>query len=219
MKKKTITLKVSPTVLLLAIILLCIVWTLIRLPRREKKALRIDDTPVLVDKIRTLGELTTVVYYDEFVIQGSKQNFFSTTPLGALARDSFGKDVDDHLVIVAKGTVRAGIDFLEMSGDDIRFVKDTVFIQLPEAQYLDIIINPSDFEVFAESGSWNHAQVTYLQDAARERLIRGADGYGLKRKAYEGAMDAITTLVEAAGYSHVRFDHRPSYIKIPPLRD
>ena len=41
MKKKTITLKVSPTVLLLAIILLCIVWTLIRLPRREKKALRI----------------------------------------------------------------------------------------------------------------------------------------------------------------------------------
>ena len=106
-----------------------------------------------------------------------------------------------------------------MSGEDIRFVKDTVFIQLPEAQYLDVIINPSDFEVFAESGSWNHAQVTYLQDAARERLIRGADGYGLKRKAYEGAMDAITTLVEAAGYTYVRFDHRPSYIKIPPLRD
>ena len=85
--------------------------------------------------------------------------------------------------------------------------------------YLDVLVNPSDFEVFAESGTWTHEQVSRLQDTARERLIQGADHYGLKTRAYEGAMDAITTLLEAAGYTHVRFDHRPSYIKLPPLRD
>ncbi len=218
-EKKKITITVSPTVLLLAIIVLCIVWTLVTRPKKEKRTLKIDETPVIVDRIKTLGELNTACYYDELVLQGSKQNYFSTTPLGALARDGFGKDVDDHLVIIARGTVRAGVDLLEMSGEDIRFVGDTVFVRLPEAKYLDIIVNPSDFEVFAESGNWTHEQVTALQGTAKERLLQGADYYGLKMKAYEGAMDAVTTLLEASGYSFIRFDHSPSYIKLPSPKD
>jgi hypothetical protein len=218
-ERKRITITVSPTLILLAVLILCILWTLVRLPRVEDKTLKIDDTAVLVDRVRTLGELTTAVYYDEIVLQGSKQNYFSTTPLGAIARDNFGKDVDDHLVIIAKGTVRAGVDLLEMTEEDIRFVKDTVYLRLPEARYLDVIANPSDFEVFAESGNWTHDQITRIQDSARDRLVQGADHYGLKQKAYDGAMDAVTTLLEAAGYIYVRFDHRPSYIKLPPLKD
>lgn len=218
--RKTITITVSPTVILLAVLLLCISWTLIRLKRNpDPKTLRIAETAVLVEQVKTLGELTTACYYDELVLQGTKQNYFSTTPLGALAREGLGRDVDDHLVLIARGTVRAGLDFLEMDAEDIRFSGDTVYLRLPEPRYLDVIVNPSDFEVFAESGTWTHEQVSRLQDTARERLIQGADHYGLKTRAYEGAMDAITTLLEAAGYTHVRFDHRPSYIKLPPLRD
>lgn len=217
--RKKITLTVSPTLLLLAIIILCIVIVIIRRPSKEKRSLKIDETPIVVEKVRTLGELTTAVYYDELVLQGTKRNYFSTTPLGALARDGFGKDIDDHLVIIAKGTVRAGVDLQKMSGEDIRFVGDTVFVKLPEAEYLDIIVNPSDFEVFAESGTWNHDQVSTLQGTAKERLLQGADYYGLKLKAYEGAMDAVTTLLEAAGYSYIRFDHAPTYIKLPSPKD
>ena len=213
--EKKIIVKITPAAVLMAVLVLVAAILLTRGDRRDKQPLTIDDTPVIVTKIRSLGQLTTVCYYDEMLLTRSKQNSFSASPLGSLARDSFGKDVDDHLVIIAKGTVRAGVDLMDMTEEDIRFAGDTAWIRLPAPQYLDIIVNPSDFEVFAETGKWTHGEVTDLQDSARKRLIMGADHYGLKSKAYEGAMEAVTDLLAASGYTYIRFDHRPSYIRVP----
>lgn len=214
-KPRKIVISVSPLIVLLAVLVVAGLFLAGRLARREKHALTIDDTVLIVTKIQALGELTTACYYDEMVLTRSKPGALSSTPLGSLARDGFGKDVDDHLVLIAKGTVRAGVDLLEMGPEDIRFSGDTVFVRLPAPQYLDVIVNPSDFEVFAESGKWTHEEVTSLQDTARQRLIMGADHAGLKRKAYEGAMEAVTDLLAASGYTYIRFDHRPSYIRVP----
>lgn len=216
-KDRKITITITPVAILILLLALGAIVFLTRADRREKQGLTIDETPVVITKIRSLGELTTACYYDEMVLARSKQNSFSSSALGSLARDGFGKDVDDHLVIIAKGTVRAGVDLLEMTPDDLRFSGDTVYVRLPSPQYLDIIVNPSDFEVFAESGKWSHEEVTSLQDTARERLLMGADRYGLKSKAYEGAMDAVLDLLSASGYTHIRFDHPHSYIRIPNL--
>ena len=213
--EKRITVKITPAAVLLALFVLAAAIVLTRADRREKRGLTIDDTPVIVTKIRSLGELTTACYYDEMVLSQSKQNAFSSSALGSLARDGFGKDVDDHLVIIAKGTVRAGLDLLDMTDDDVRFVGDTAYIRLPAPRYLDVIVNPSDFEVFDESGKWTHEQVTGLQETARRRLLMGADHYGLKSKAYVGAMDAVTELLAASGYTYIRFDHPGSYIRMP----
>ena len=213
--EKRITVKITPAAVLLALFVLAAAIVLTRADRREKRGLTIDDTPVIVTKIRSLGELTTACYYDEMVLSQSKQNAFSSSALGSLARDGFGKDVDDHLVIIAKGTVRAGLDLLDMTDEDVRFVGDTAYIRLPAPRYLDVIVNPSDFEVFDESGKWTHEQVTGLQETARRRLLMGADHYGLKSKAYVGAMDAVTELLAASGYTYIRFDHPGSYIRMP----
>ncbi len=212
---RRIIVKITPAAILLLVVLIIAALLFLRGNRREKHVLTIDDTPVIVTKIRSLGELTTACYYDEIVLTGTKQNLFSASPLGSIARDGFGKDFDDHLVIIAKGTVRAGIDLMEMTDDRLRFSGDTVFVRLPAPQYLDIIVNPSDFEVFAESGKWTHEQVTGLQDTARQRLLMGADHYGLKSKAYEGAMEAVTDLLLASGYTYIRFDHPGTYIRLP----
>ena len=200
---------------MLAVVVLLVALVLSRGDRRDKHALTIQDTPVIITKIRSLGELTTACYYDEMVLSRTKQNAFSSTALGSLAREGLGKDVDDHLVIIAKGTVRAGVDLMDMTEEDIRFVGDTAYIRLPAPQYLDVIVNPSGFEVFAESGKWSHEEVTGLQDTARQRLLMGADHYGLKSKAYAGAMDAVTELLAASGYTYIRFDHPGSYIRMP----
>ena len=221
MKRKDpkIIVKITPTAILFLLLAIGAFVFLTRADRREKRSLTIDDTPVVITKIRSLGELTTACYYDEMVLAGTKQNSFSSSPLGSLAREGFGKDVDDHLVIIAKGTVRAGVDLLEMTPEDLRFSGDTVFVRLPSPKYLDIIVNPSDFEVFAETGKWKHEEVTDLQDTARKRLLMGADQYGLKSKAYEGAMDAVVDLLSASGYTHIRFDHPHSYIRLPNLEE
>ena len=213
--EKKIIVKITPAAVLLAVLLLVGALLLHRGIRQEKRSLSIDDTPVIITKIRSLGELTTACYYDEMVLSRTKQNAFSSSALGSLARDGLGKDVDDHLVIIAKGTVRAGVDLMDMTEEDIRFVGDTAYIRLPAPQYLDVIVNPSGFEVFAESGKWSHEEVTGLQDTARQRLLMGADLYGLKSKAYAGAMDAVTELLAASGYTYIRFDHPGSYIRMP----
>ena len=213
--EKKIIVKITPAAVLLAVLLLVGALLLHRGIRQEKRSLSIDDTPVIITKIRSLGELTTACYYDEMVLSRTKQNAFSSSALGSLARDGLGKDVDDHLVIIAKGTVRAGVDLMDMTEQDIRFVGDTAYIRLPAPQYLDVIVNPSGFEVFAESGKWSHEEVTGLQDTARQRLLMGADHYGLKSKAYAGAMDAVTELLAASGYTYIRFDHPGTYIRMP----
>ncbi|MBR6864226.1 MAG: DUF4230 domain-containing protein [Bacteroidales bacterium] len=213
--EKKIIVKITPAAVLLAVLLLLAALFLTRGDRRDRHALTIQDTPVIITKIRSLGELTTACYYDEMVLSRTKQNAFSSSALGSLAREGLGKDVDDHLVLIAKGTVRAGVDLMEMTEQDIRFVGDTAYIRLPAPKYLDVIVNPSGFEVFAETGKWSHEEVTGLQDTARQRLLMGADHYGLKSKAYAGAMDAVTDLLAASGYTYIRFDHPGSYIRIP----
>ena len=216
--EKRIVVKITPAAVLLAVLLLVGAFLLLRGVRQEKRALTIGDTPVIVTKIRSLGELTTACYYDEMVLSRTKQNAFSSSALGSLA-EGLGKDVDDHLVLIAKGTVRAGLDLMDMREEDVRFVGDTAWIRLPAPQYLDVIVNPSDFEVFAETGKWTHEEVTVLQETARTRLLMGADHYGLKSKAYAGAMDAVTELLAASGYTHIHFDHPGSYIRIPAPRE
>ena len=218
-KDREIVISVTPAAILLVLLALGAFLLMPRADRREKKELTIDDTPVIVTEIRSLGELTTACYYDEMVLQESKRNSFSSSPLGSLARDGFGKDVDDHLVIIAKGTVRAGVDLLEMQPDDLHFSGDTVYVRLPAPQYLDVIVNPSDFEVFAESGKWTQDEVAGLQDTARQRLLMGADHYGLKSKAYRGAMEAVTDLLLASGYTYIRFDHPATYFRLPQPQD
>ena len=216
--EKKIIVKITPAAVLLVVLLLVGAFLLHRGIRQEKRPLTIDDTPVIVSKIRSLGELTTACYYDEMVLSRTKPNAFSSSALGSLA-EGLGKDVDDHLVIIAKGTVRAGLDLMEMTEEDIRFVGDTAYIRLPAPQYLDVIVNPSDFEVFAETGKWTHEEITGLQETARTRLLMGADHYGLKSRAYAGAMDAVTELLAASGFTYIRFDHPGTYSRMPVPRE
>ena len=216
--EKKIIVKITPAAVLLVVLLLVGAFLLHRGVRQEKRPLTIDDTPVIVTKIRSLGELTTACYYDEMVLSRTKENAFSSSALGSLA-EGLGKDVDDHLVLIAKGTVRAGLDLMDMSEEDVRYVGDTAYIRLPAPQYLDVIVNPSDFEVFAETGKWTHEEITGLQETARTRLLMGADHYGLKSRAYAGAMDAVTELLVASGYTYIRFDHPGSYIRMPMPRE
>ena len=216
--EKKIIVKITPAAVLLVVLLLVGAFLLHRGIRQEKRPLTIDDTPVIVTKIRSLGELTTACYYDEMVLSRTKENAFSSSALGSLA-EGLGKDVEDHLVLIAKGTVRAGLDLMDMSEEDVRFVGDTAYIRLPAPQYLDVIVNPSDFEVFAETGKWTHEEITGLQETARTRLLMGADHYGLKSRAYAGAMDAVTELLVASGYTYIRFDHPGSYIRMPMPRE
>ena len=199
--------------LLLLIIFLCVILYLVVTKKKHSNAgLRIE-TETLVESIRSLSELTTVSYYEEIVLRGTKLSDFGKTPLGSLARDGFGKDTRDELVLVARGKVRAGVDLSKMGRDDLVVVGDTVVVTLPMPEYLDVIINPSDYDVFAQSGTWTASQVKEVQNQTRERLLLGADSHMIKREAYKNACQSVESLLRTLGARNVR-------IEVPlPLRD
>ena len=215
MEKKTITISVGPSVILLALLVLCAIFLFRWKGNERSRKLSIDDTPVLTTRIRTLGELTTACFYDEMVISAVKANVFSVSPLGSIAREGFGKDVDDHLVIIVHGMVRAGIDLQKLEEQDVRIAGDSVIVRLPKPQYLDVIVNPSDVEVFAESGKWTQGQVSSLQDNARKRLLLEANQAGLIKTAYERAEEAVSDLLIACGYTYIRFEQPGSFLSVP----
>lgn len=202
MEKRKFTITVGPSVILLVLLLMGGAFLLRTGALKRERALTIEKTAIITTRIRTLGELTTACFYDEIVLNGTKKN-----PLW--------KDWNDHLVIIAHGTVRAGIDLQKMDSESVRFSGDTVIVRLPNPEYLDIIVNPSDFDIFAETGRWTQQQVSKLQDSARQRLIAEADYAGLKRTAYEGAMQAVGSLLTASGYTLIRFDHPAFYFPMP----
>ena len=68
--EKKIIVKITPAAVLLAVLVLLAALFLTRGNHRDKQALTIQDTPVIITKIRSLGELTTACYYDEMVPWG-----------------------------------------------------------------------------------------------------------------------------------------------------
>ena len=83
--EKKIVVKITPAAVLLAVLVLLAALFLTRGDGRVKRSLTIDDTPVIITKIRSLGELTTACYYDEMVLSRTKENAFSSSALGSLA--------------------------------------------------------------------------------------------------------------------------------------
>lgn len=153
--------------------------------------LRIEDTDNVVTEIRKIAEFTSACYYEEMVLHYSKE---STKLLS---------NKKDEIVILAKGKVRAGFDLSKLRDEDIAVAKDTLTIVLPKAQVLDVIVNPSNIEVFDEQGNWSHAQVSKVERAARQKLRKDATEYGLLDKATTIGIEKLTGLFQSFGFKVV----------------
>ncbi len=157
--------------------------------------IQVERTKAVVEDIRAMSELTTACYYEEVVLKGNKGS--------------------DELVLIAKGTVRAGVDLGKMSEWDLKFSGDTAYVHLPQAQYLDIIINPSDFEVFVQKGTWSDEQVGRVKSGARARLVRGAEANNVRQKAGQYAEESVRALLRTLGVKEVVFMDVPLVLSMP----
>ena len=135
---------------------------------RPKEVL-IENTPILIREIKEMAQLITVTAYDEVVVDSAKASGmkimvpmpgYSMMPLSGF----------DRLVIVAKGKVMAGTDLKMMSEGNIVVTGDSVSVLLPRVRILDVIINPSDFSTFTETGTWTNDAVTLVKAKARRKM-------------------------------------------------
>jgi Protein of unknown function (DUF4230) len=166
----------------------------------KSKPLLIENTPVIVENIKELKELTTIVSFDEAVVSKVSNN--NGTYLGNLIRTRSLNSVR-KIAIIAKGRIFAGIDLKELKETDLKVFKDSVHLQLPKAKILDAIVNPSDCEIYIEDGIWENSEITALKLDAREQMIERAKDRKILEKADQKAKSVIESFLRTLGFKKV----------------
>ena len=183
--------------LLLLIVAAALIFIVIKCNRKsgetKDRELKIDKTENVVTAVKNISELVTVTYYEELVLHYSK-------PSTKLIDKS-----KDEIVILAKGKVRAGFDLSPLVTDDISVSGDTVHIKLPKAKITDVIINPSDFEIYHEDGKWSQNLISSIENEARAKLKANALKTGIITKADKSGKDRMQQVLKGLGFNTVIF--------------
>lgn len=74
---------------------------------------------------------------------------------------------------------------------------------LPKAEIQDIIINPSDYEIYYESGKWDHEIIKNIQNESRTLLEANAMSENILEKAEKSALVKLTNLFKTFGFDIV----------------
>ena len=159
------------------------------------KEVKIDETPVLVSEIRQLAEWTTVVSYDE-VVEDTIRTETNPNPLSAISGS-------DRLVLIAKGSVRAGTDLASLQEDAIRRIGDSISVTLPPARIIDVTVNPSGVETFIENGTWPGEAFERVKIKARERMRDRALQQGILGMADRRSVMLMENLLRQAGFQKI----------------
>lgn len=165
--------------------------------------IKILDTPTVVTEIRKISELTTYKYIEEFVIRGEKA-VEKKDLLGFIRKESAPDSTHHEIVMITRGVVRAGYDLSKLSESDLAITGDSLAVRLPAAEIFDVIINPSDNQVFVEEGTWTHEEITTLQVDCRNKLHQNALDRGILKKADEIGQKKVESLFKSLGFNVVK---------------
>jgi len=107
------------------------------------------------------------------------------------------------IVFIVKSKVRAGFDLSQLGEEDVVVKGDTLSIKLPEAEIFDIIVYPSDWEMFYREGDWEDAEIRAIQSKAKDAIREDAIAYGLLEKAESCGKEELVSLFKTFGFSNV----------------
>ena len=173
----------------------------------KKGELSIDKTANVVTEIKKISEFTSACFYEEIILQETKASSVVDNSAGRKVASWLGKDskelMSDQLVIVANGTVRAGFRLDQLDENKITITADTLSLVLPKAEIFDVIVNPSDFDIYIEDGTWDDPTVTAIKNKAITQIKEDALKDGILEKAQESGIKKLTELFKNFGFSEV----------------
>jgi hypothetical protein len=193
------------------LLLILALWWLLRkldlLPSFRKmfapKEVVIDQTPVVISQIRPLAQLVTITAYTEVAADSTMPASVGERLRDVLNPFSFEVHTNRQLVIVGKVTIHVGVDLQKLRPEDISIQGDSISIQLPNAEILDAILNPSGTDIFLEEGKWDNNTVTNLKTTLQHKAIEDVKSRGVLYQAEERAKAVLTNFLLAAGYRKV----------------
>ena len=166
----------------------------------------IENTPILIKEINELAQLCTITAFDEVVADSAVMQMKS--PIETLLPDLSGFGnlpvTGKRLVIIGRGKLIAGVDLKKLNAQLIFAEGDSISLILPPAEILDVIMNPSDFETFSETGEWSDEAVTAVKIKARTKLIERSLQQGILIKANARSSILLENFLRGFGFKKVR---------------
>ena len=173
-------------------------FNLFSFPSFGRKPLTIEKTANVVDEIKKIGELTTACYYEEIAMHDTR---IDTTSILGIKRHK-----KNEVVLIGKGIVRAGFDMAKLTEDALTAHGDTLEIRLPDVEVFDVILNPSDFSIEYEDGTWDNETLKPIKAKAKKQLEANAIASGILKKADESGRKHLKSLFATFGYNEVSFE-------------
>lgn len=167
----------------------------------KSKPVKIDNTAVFITETKSIAQLMTLSSYNEVVVDSVKITNTSL-PVKILTKMPVSSS---RLVLIARGRVIAGCNLEKLKPGDIFINKDSVSVKLPGCEILDVISNPSDFEVFSEEGNWSAEEVNSLKVKARNKIKALSLEQQIIFKADEQAKNVMRQFLAASGFKRIAF--------------
>ncbi len=171
--------------------------------------LLIDKTPIHIEAIRAIAEISTVNYRDE-VVMDSVIRYKGTTAWSWIDSTeiydrNFNDNIKRRLTLIVRGEVRFGVDLSEMNYK-IRQTEDSIFIQLPKPKVLDVVVSPSKTEIFQEQGKWTDRERTTLETKAKVKLVANANRMVLDQKTEKNMRTLLHQMIRSDKKLIIGFD-------------
>ena len=169
--------------------------------------LKIADTPIHIESIKTIAEISTVSYKDEVVIDTVEYYGEFTSVLDpAEWMRVLNRGIKRRLTIIVQGEVKYGID-LTNKNYSVASNKDSIWVTLPAPKILDVIVTPSKTEIFQEQGNWEDHTRRKLEAKAKYRIQKNAEAISLQKKAQDNTIRMFNKLIRTKRTLIIRFNH------------
>ena len=177
----------------------------------QKDELKIDETANVVTEIKKISEFTSACFYEEIILRETKTTKVVDNSIGNKIATLFGKKeglMTDEIVIIANGKVRGfnlkNLGDGELADGDIKINGDTLFVTLPKAEIFDVLVNPSDFDIYIEDGTWDEQKVVNIKNKAIDRIKEDAIKDGILEKATKSGVKKLTEMFKTFGFPVVK---------------
>ncbi len=170
----------------------------------SNSAARLYNTVAILQQVKTLSELVTVQYVLEKVVG-------LEVPSENLVGQMIGSQ--NRLLLLAHGTVKAGIDLGKLKPEDLLAHEKTIFINLPKAQITDAYLDEQLTKVIDRKTGLLAPSDKDLEQNVRQHAVddirRAAREGGILKAADERARAQLRALLLQLGFEKVQFEGEP----------
>ncbi len=164
------------------------------------RSTRMDvSAPAVLDRIRQLSRLETVVFSLDKIVEGQKQSAYLPDFL-----------VGEKLLMIAHGEVIAGVDLEQLKPGDVWVHDGAVRVKLPVAQILSTRLDNGKTKIYSRTTGLlvlaDPNLETQARQAAEEQIAKAAVEDGILDKAKTNARTSVTALLEGLGFKTVNVE-------------